>query len=477
MSGTNNGTAEPSTVGTLTTTSNARQLSDGSALRGGVGTQMGFSPLDKNGFFGVTPVVQPAGSAEAAVNAGSGGGMVMTFASAQSPSSVATLTSAEQSITVQNGTGSTLTPITGDFMIVNKPTSQAGLGIGNVRQSSANVIGLTFNNFSGGTLTPTTAEAYGIVGVRGIGVITAVLTPAAVVSSTTTEQLFTLPGLGVGAAIAVNKPSTNAGLDIVGVRIAADDQVGITFANLTAGTLTPTAGQTYSFFQTLGISADTTTVLLAANSTLTPAVVATLTTADVTLTSANVLVSDVQVGAQKPTLQAGLALVAGRVSAANTLKETYANTTAGTLTPTASEIYLITLNRMAPAAPAVVYQPTLTPASVAANTTAEQTFTVTGLVSGSVAVVNKPSAQRGLGIVGVRVSGANTLAINFCNATGTAITPTPAEVYTVANFQALVDTTTGNAVAQPVFAADAGTVNTVNAVRNALVSLGLMAGS
>ncbi|HXJ61884.1 MAG TPA: hypothetical protein VNU68_35040 [Verrucomicrobiae bacterium] len=477
MSGTNNGTGEPSTTGNVTTTSNVRQLSDGNGLRGGPGTQMGFSASDKLGFYGATPIVQPAGSLEAAVNTGQAGGLVMTFASLQSPSSVVTLTSAEQSITVQNGTGSTLTPITGDFMIVNKPTSQAGIGVGNVRQSSANVIGLTFNNFSAGTLTPTASQVYGIVGVRGIGVLTAVLTPAAVVSSTTVEQLFTVPGLAVGSAIAVNKPTTNAGLDIVGVRIAGDDSVGITFANLTTGTLTPTAGQTYSFFQTAGIGADNNTVLIAANSTLTPATVATITTADITLTSANVLVDDVQIGVQKPTLQAGLGLVAGRVSAANTLKETFVNPTAGTLTPTASEIYLITLNRMAPAAPAVVYSPTLTPTVVAANTTAEQTFTVTGLVSGSVVIVNKPTAQRGLGIVGVRVSALNTLAINFCNATATAITPTPAEVYTVANFQALIDTTSGNAMAQPVFAADTGTTNVANAARNALVSLGLMSGS
>ena len=49
----------------------------------------------------------------------------------------------------------------------------------------------------------------------------------------------------------------------------------------------------------------------------------------------------------------------------------------------------------------VLYTQTLTPASVAANTTAEQTFTVTGLVLSSAAWVNKPSFTTGIGIVGV----------------------------------------------------------------------------
>ncbi len=72
---------------------------------------------------------------------------------------------------------------------------------------------------------------------------------------------------------------------------------------------------------------------------------------------------------------------------------------------------------------------TLTPASVAANTSAEQTFTVDGLHLGDFVSVDKPSAQAGLIIGGTRVSAANTLAITFGNLTGSPITPTAAEVY------------------------------------------------
>src|SRR6187455_1952364 len=74
----------------------------------------------------------------------------------------------------------------------------------------------------------------------------------------------------------------------------------------------------------------------------------------------------------------------------------------------------------------------LTPAEVAANTTAEQTFTVPGLRTTDVIVgTNKPTSQAGLGIVGRRVSAANTLAITFINATAAPITPTAAETYQV----------------------------------------------
>jgi hypothetical protein len=73
----------------------------------------------------------------------------------------------------------------------------------------------------------------------------------------------------------------------------------------------------------------------------------------------------------------------------------------------------------------------LSPVAVAANTTAEQTFTLNGLAVGDVVFVSKPSAQAGLGIAGARVSAANTLAITFSNNTAASITPTAAETYQV----------------------------------------------
>ena len=73
---------------------------------------------------------------------------------------------------------------------------------------------------------------------------------------------------------------------------------------------------------------------------------------------------------------------------------------------------------------------TLSPAIVAQNTTAEQTFTVMGLKSTDTVIsINKPTTQAGLGIVGYRVSADNTLAITFSNNTSSGITPTASQVY------------------------------------------------
>jgi hypothetical protein len=71
-----------------------------------------------------------------------------------------------------------------------------------------------------------------------------------------------------------------------------------------------------------------------------------------------------------------------------------------------------------------VFTPSLTPASVAANTTATQTFTVTGLAPGNDTVfVNPPSVVNGLGLCECRVSGTNQLALTWVNATAGALTP------------------------------------------------------
>jgi hypothetical protein len=76
------------------------------------------------------------------------------------------------------------------------------------------------------------------------------------------------------------------------------------------------------------------------------------------------------------------------------------------------------------------FSETFTPTEVSANTTEEQTFTVSGLTTSDAAFVNKPTHQAGLGIVNVRVSATDTLAITFGNFTGAPITPT-SETYLI----------------------------------------------
>jgi len=69
-----------------------------------------------------------------------------------------------------------------------------------------------------------------------------------------------------------------------------------------------------------------------------------------------------------------------------------------------------------------------TPLSVAANTTAEQTVTVTGVTTSDIIYCNKPTHQAGLAVGQCRVTASNTVGVTFINATGGAIVPT-AEAY------------------------------------------------
>lgn len=314
------------TVGNVTTTSAARQLSDGNALNGGPGTQLGQSAADKVGFFNTTPVVQPGTAGNLSVTSAN----VTIFGSTQTPTGVAINTSGERAMTV---TGVLAT----DAVFVVKPTAQAGLVLGTARVSAANTIQVTFANVTGTVITPTAGELYAVITFGAALTTTAVLTPAAVAAGAVAEQYFTVPGVSPGQAIYVNKPTVQAGLIIVNARASAANQVAIQFFNPTAGVLTPTAAQTYTFMSASGFQ---------------PAPI---------------------------------------------------------------------MNVMSAA---------LTPASVAANTSAEQTFTVAGLVAGGKVSVTKPSVTSGLALAGARISAANTLAITFANNTASAIVP-PAETYQV----------------------------------------------
>ena len=85
--------------------------------------------------------------------------------------------------------------------------------------------------------------------VRGIDLLEVVLSPATVATTTSAEQTFTVKGLKLHDWVNVNKPTAQAGLGIVGARVTAADTLGITFANVTSGTLTPTTSETYTIMR------------------------------------------------------------------------------------------------------------------------------------------------------------------------------------------------------------------------------------
>lgn len=77
------------------------------------------------------------------------------------------------------------------------------------------------------------------------------------------------------------------------------------------------------------------------------------------------------------------------------------------------------------------YSVTIDPANVAAASTAEQTYTVTGLATNDIVTVNKPSHTSGCGIVGARVSAADTLAITWNNSLAILGCNPPSETYLI----------------------------------------------
>lgn len=84
--------------------------------------------------------------------------------------------------------------------------------------------------------------------VQSIGVVSVALSPAQVAANTTSEQTFTVPGvLSTDLLGEVNKPSSQAGLGIAGIRVTAANTIGITFSNNTGAGITPTASETYKF--------------------------------------------------------------------------------------------------------------------------------------------------------------------------------------------------------------------------------------
>ncbi|MCI0349119.1 MAG: hypothetical protein L0Z53_06800 [Acidobacteriales bacterium] len=70
-----------------------------------------------------------------------------------------------------------------------------------------------------------------------------------------------------------------------------------------------------------------------------------------------------------------------------------------------------------------VYSQSITPASVAAATAAEQTFTITGLATTDKVAMNPAATGNATGVCSCRVTAANTIGITFVNPTAGALTP------------------------------------------------------
>ena len=297
-------------------------------------------------------------------------------------------------------------------------------------------------------------------------------------AQTIVEQQFTVTGVRAGELLFVSKPTAQAALNIVGCRVVGPNQVGVTFSNAQLTTpVTPTAGETYTFWSLGGIDAVSNDIAIAAN-VGTLLTVATTTTAEQAVTITGLTTTDFITGVSSPLSQAGLGIVNYRVSGLGIAGITFINATGAAITPTSSEVYGLQIFRPAPTAPLLNYSVPLVPLAVAPNTTAEQIFTVTGIIASSVVWANKPSFQTGLGIAGVRsTTTANQVGITYINGSAATITPT-AETYIIGDFQ-LVAPDPGNTFVQQFSPQQQQMAVLMNAIRNALATnpgVGLIAG-
>jgi hypothetical protein len=428
---------------------------------------MGISATDPVGFFGSAGSVQLSGPNQAATPLSGGLGNAVQYSLTEGVVSAVTLNTALEKTLALTSPG----PLATDFLLpMCKLTTQAGLAVLSGRVAGANSIGMSYGNNTGSSITPA-SEVCQFATVSAPLTLTAALTPAAVPASSVVEQIFTVVGVFPSQAVFVNKPTQQTGLGIANARVVANNQVAIQFVNFTAAPITPTAGETYSFFATNGISVIEPLLEVGVPAITTS--ITTVTSTENTLPCAQILADDMILGVSKPSLNAGIVTGSARATAGNILQQ-YVNPTAGGVSPTA-EVMSYEVVRHNQLAPVVITTAPLIPISVAANTSAEQTFTVAGLISGGYVAINKPTLTPGLIVAGCRVSGTNTLAINFMNLTGAAIVP-PAEVYTVL-YNPNAALTAGTWIKQFIGQWQVLAQNLLTSVRNALVTTGFIPGA
>lgn len=293
--------------------------------------------------------------------------------------------------------------------------------------SAGTILGQSSNDsisFYNQTPTPQILQG-SLAGYNGLlRIYTTSQSPASIAPNTTQEVSMTVSGIAAtDIIVALIKPTAQAGFAVGTARASTTNTIGASFGNVSATTVTPTTTESY-----VVVAAQAS---LGWTQTISPASVAAASVSEQQFNATQVQAGMV-VAVNKPTVQAGLLVTGARAVANGIVAIEFMNVTTNTvITPTASETYSFFAARGLRLQPVMErMQVSLAPSSVAANTTAEQTFTVTGLLASTAVEVNKPSVTTGIALVNARVSAANTLALTYANVTAAAITP-PTETYTI----------------------------------------------
>ena len=284
-----------------------------------------------------------------------------------------------------------------------------------------------------------------------------------------------------GMFAAVSRTVANvANVGIGNVRVAGANQIAVEFFNVGAANLTANTADTY-FMTALGqIPVVSPIVTIAANNVAGANTQANAANNTALLVN-NLNANDMVIGWTGPIGSNLSQAVGSNISAANTVSLAYggqlvvANLSAGYTT--------IAVLKQQALPPLAIYQVYLSPSSVAANTAAEQVFTMPANITLPVNCtigINKPSYTPNICIGGGRANSASTLGINFVNISNAAITP-PAEWYTVAAFGSYTNGMSGNTAnggycSQVVSITNNQQLNLLNELQSTAVSEGLILG-
>lgn len=429
------------------------------------------------GMYGVTPVAQRSNANQLTVSTGGTAGTLVSVQTINlAPAAVGANTTLSQAFTA------TSSPIVGtDFVAVNTVIGiTAAGGIGNVRahtNTAGAVIMQFFNMGAGAGVTSVAASQFQFLAFRGLASSIS-LTPAAVPGNSSSEQTFNVTGISPDDLVFVSKGAENAGIGLGGVRVPGNNKLAINFLNVSTASITPTAAETYSFVASSGLAANSNVMIYGANigtaNVISGNVTSNWVVQSQTITVSSILATDILFGVSKPSLQAQLGIAGQRITTANIVSIDFATGSQTGITPTASEIYSCAIYRQAPIAPLNLISVTCTPSALAGATSVEQAFAVTPVAATAFVWVNGPAPTAGTGIVGCRVSGTGSVAIQFANSlVSTTATPT-AGVYTfgvtppMPNGGAFYSTQVANALVN--------TTAQANELRAALVALGPITG-
>jgi hypothetical protein len=391
-----------------------------------------------------------------------------------SPANVTTKTAAEQIFTISPATsaiGIASVNSAGQISGVSMTATGANMGVG---------------YYTPPTVVFTPANGYGGFGASGVAIVA---------NGTVVGVNITNPGEGYtanqvtvsflggtylapGMAISLTKNAYQANLGIGNVRIVDNNKIGIQFFNVGSANITPTANETYKMVAYNEMPAASPLLNITANlANLTAAAANASNKTDVTVTG---LDGTELLMVTNHALASPLVFGGGSI-AANTVSPTYGGGVPGG-TP-ANGVYSFAVFKQNAPSPIQINIVNLTPASVAANTAAEEIYTLPAnvtLQANSAVKVICLSDPGSCVIAGARANSTTTLGINWMNVTTAAVTP-PAGPYMVINYASYPPDLSANQLAgfcaQTVKPTYNQLVDLANEQQQAMQQLGLINGA